>query len=553
MSANEKETLQSARVSLLGEKPRKENACLAVLKRFVSCACLTNRLRQLLALALLIVACPMLLYAERTRGWIESLFLEVKQEAHISGCTPNSDWDAQLVYVSCPIVYMHDFKSQVAGTFVENVQGGDLTGLSMELRSEIYQWKEVEDCRGCEGHITDANGDCTDGGGEAGSGVCKYTFQKAWVPEAVSPGMFHCREVGQSQCSFPVGGLASIQNTGGIPDSMRSFKKSAEAGSISIGTNPGRFYLGTDLIAQLEGQGTPMFFHDDALPKVEGKTTKFFRNGSVHELRLQTTPGSPEPDIGDIRASLTMTNFVSRDSNRQVSIVAKQAPYVYGQPHRTLVPWDANATSWKDSSPLIVDWLDGGISSFDEMVSDHRNEALQGVGTKIVQVRVFGVTCIIFGVCLLCGPLAKTWLSRQEWLTRGQAIRDIMKLIAIAVSLSFAYALIVASIPWFDYWELCAGLLLGAGLLSLIISMCVLKYLDTRANLVEVLREHKIMSQSLPPPVTSHTSLLTEDSLPRPEAVPEDYGATGDASSAGMADVEEGVEAEPEVSSDDNF
>jgi len=508
----------------------------------------------LLSAAFLLAACPMLLYAEIASGWTEALFLKVKQNARVSNseCMPNPDHDKQLVFVSCPIVYMHDFRVQAAGTFVENVAPGtDLRGLSMELRTEIYQWQEVKDCRGCGGRLTDKHGDCT-----GGSGICSYSFEKVWMPGAISTGSFHCTVEGQSQCHFPKGGAASIQNTGSVPDSMRSFKKAAER--VSIGMNPGRYYLSEELIAQLPGQRTPLRFPNDALPTLPGKTTTVGRNNSddneAHEVRLETNPGSLEPDIGDVRSQLTMMDFFTGDPNRQVSIVAKQAPYINGEAHRTLVPWNSNLTSWKDDSPLIVDWLDAGISTFDEMVSEHRSHALDGVLITIVNLRIWGVTCILLGLCLLCGPLAKTWLSKREWTTGRQGIRDVLMLVTIALALSLTYALMVASLPWLHYWKFCGGLLMGGGLLTFTVAIGVLWLLDSRENLVEVLNEHKItFHRMLPPPATDPTesNRLTEEQ--GREGLHEHYGATSDASSAGMADVEEGAGDGLGESDEDNF
>jgi len=323
---------------------------------------------------------------------------------------------------------------------------------------------------------------------------------------------------------------------------MRSFKKTAD--SISIGTNPGRYYLSPELIAQLPGYNTPLFFPNDALPTLPGKTTAFGRDNGVHTLRLETTPGSLEPDIGDVRAMLTLTDYLSRDSNRQISIVAKQAPYVHGQAHRTLAPWDSNLTSWKDGSRLIVDWLNLEPSTLDDMVSEHRTEALDGVWNTILHLRVWSVLCILIGMWLLCGPLVKTWLSRREWITDVHKYRDVMMLVVILLALSLSYALVIISLPWLHYWHLCGGLLLGGSFLSCIVAICTLSFLDTRANLVEVLVEHKIFK---PSPVTVDTAKDSQLPLAN-QGANDDYGAVGDASSAGMADVEEGQVEEAEES-----
>jgi len=554
MSASKKETLQSARVSLLGVKPQKGQ--LTALQSFILCDNSWTRCHPilsnpiLLGAVLLVAAIPMLLYAAIAHGWTDALFLKVQQDTHLSSCMPDADHDRQLVYVSCPILYMHDFRGQVAGTFVENVAPSvDLTGLSMELRTEIYQWKEVEDCSNF-----------------GNAGFCRYTFEKAWVPEPISSGSFKCMQ-GNPHCNFPQGGIASVRNNGTIPDSLRSFKKTADTASISIGDNPGRYYLSEDLIAQLPATNKPLFFPKDGLPTVQGKsTTALGHDDSVHELRLETKPGNSEPDIGDVRAHLSMTDFYTpgtRDAERQISIVAKQAPYVYGEAHRTLVPWDSNLTSWKNGSPLSVDWLDQGAASFDEMISQRRNKSLTGVLSTIVCLHICSVTCILLGVCLVCGPLAKSWLSTRESVTPSQGTRDVLLLMVIAVALSLSYALIIVSLPWFHYREFCGGLLLASGLMSFIIAICVFSLLDSRANLLGVLREHNIISETrlayLPASGHAEANRLTgrtgyrgkrspnknrlaetKDSLPAQEASPEDLAGSQPDYGA-MADVEGGT------------
>lgn len=440
---------------------------------------MSTRCRYFLSTVLFAFACASLLYAEIARGWTEALFLKVKKTAIEATCNPLARNDRKLIYVSCPVVYMHDFRNQLAGTFVQHIAPGtDLTGLSIELRTEIYQWREMANCDDCQGRPTDENGRC----GELASTTCRYSFEKVWVSQPLPSGEFNCKIDGQEGCGYPPGGAAAVQNKGTIPPSMESFKKTADGNSISIGEDPGRYYLSEELIAQIPAEKTPLFFTKEGLPTLPGKKTTLASNGNRHQLMLQTAPESAEPDIGDVRAEVSKTDFYNGDRNRMVSIVAEQGPYIHGERHRTLSVWDSELPSWKTGSRLKVDWLEEGSATFDEMIADQRQEALEGIITSIAPCRIFGFACIGAMVLLLCQPGARTWFSTRDWLHWSQATRDMLLLTSIVFNLSLALALSIAALPWLHYWPLCGGLVLVGGIATFGLAVLLLWTLDSWTN-----------------------------------------------------------------------
>jgi len=77
----------------------------------------------------------------------------------------------------------------LAGTFVKNVKAGeDLTGLSIELKTEIFQWREVIKCGACEGYTADESGNC---GQDPTS--CTFSFEKAWLSQPLPSQNFQCK------------------------------------------------------------------------------------------------------------------------------------------------------------------------------------------------------------------------------------------------------------------------------------------------------------------------------------------------------------------------
>jgi len=342
---------------------------------------------------------------------------------------------------------------------------------------------------------------------------------------------------------------------------MKSFKKEADTESISIGDNSARYYLSKEFIAQIPKQNTPLFFPKESLPTENGKITTLGGDANELVVRLQTNPESPEPDLGDVRARLTMTDFYggSYDRNdRSVSVVAEQGIHLYGERHRTLNPWDSDLTSWKDRSDLKVNWLEDGSTSFDDMVSDFRDEAWGGIKTTVISLRLWGFTCIVLAVILSCIPLLMTWSSTRTWANWKHGTRDVLMLILMTLSLSLALALPILALPWLHYFPLCGGGLLLGGVLFFVAAPCMLwTVCDSSTNFEFVLNEHGIglptfVTRRLHPPVPPEIIVTppADDTNAAPEAGTADienemaslgmdlsrgdYGALGDAPSGAI-------------------
>lgn len=468
--------------------------------------------RFLGSLVLFAVACALILYAEIVRGWNEALFLKVRQKTIQTTCEPQEKYDTELVYVSCPVVYMHDFRNQLAATFLRNMAADiDLSGLSFELQTEIYQWREIAHCDGCEPQYKDADGNCMNGHSFPS---CRYTFEKAWLTKPLSSSGFACA-VESQRCEFPAGGFAAVRNEGSIPPELKSFKKFAE--SVSIGTNPGRYYLSPELVAQFPARTIPLLFPKDDLPIVSGKTTSLVGTRN-QELRVEKDPASSEPSIGDVRSKVSLIDFYNQTSERTVSVVAKQGSYIYGSRHRTLVPWDSGIDSWENGSEIRVSWLHEGASSFHTMISNERTAALKGVSATITHLRLWGFVCVFLGLFLLFGPLAKVWANKRIQIGRCSSFRDIVLVFSILTALALVIACVLAALPWLHYWPLCGGILLGVSFFLFVLAGVLLRFLDSWANLQVALLEWKGVSSNAPGVDTS-----LQISSPREDNSMEDY------------------------------
>jgi hypothetical protein len=439
--------------------------------------------RYVLIVVLILASIGKLLYAEIAVGWTDALYVKVENDTVLASCSPLEANDRKPVYVTCPVIYTHNFKTALSGSFVENIKPGlELNGLSIELVTEIYQWKEIETCS-------------NDGAQE--SPVCGYTFQKEWVSEPNPHSRFTCQHDGQQGCGYPAGGVNAVRNEGLIPASMKSFRKVADPETVSIGDNPSRFYLSEDLIQQLPAQTTPFLFTKDGLPSEEGYVTSISGDTSHPELRLQKNPNSAEPSIGDLRASLMMTDFVSRDENRFVSVVAEQYFHIHGERHRTLVPWNSNLKSFKYNSPLKVNWLDVGVTSFNDMVSEFQDDAWDGIKVVVIHLRVWGFVSMAFAVLLLSAPMARTWLTMRTWEHTWHitGIRDISFLVLFMLTISSGFAAMIVALPWFHYMPLRGGaFLLGGFVLLLVVLPLMLRCSSTSGDTFYlVLLEHGIV------------------------------------------------------------
>jgi len=286
---------------------------------------------------------------------------------------------------------------------------------------------------------------------------------------------------------------------------MRSFKKHADAQSVSIGTNPARFYLNEELIAQIPSETKPLLLAKEGLPTLPGKTTTLTGNRNNNEVRLQSDPLAFEPHVGDLRSRVMMTDFYNEDPQRVLSVVAKQAAYITGDAHRTLVPWDSKLTALEDDSRLTVNWLEEGPTSFNDMIADNEQDSTVKVRAIIVKFRIWSFVCITLGVSLLCLPTARTWLHARTWVHWLPGTRDICVLSAIVLALSSGLALTLAALPWFYFLPSCGWLLLVGGALSFGCATSMMWYLG--------------LLPERPPPPSSH--------MPQ-----KSYGSVNDASDA---------------------
>lgn len=421
------------------------------------------------ALFLLKVAASCIIFAEAARATREAFFREIRSKARAAGCSAEPLNDLELVHLACPMVEVHDFSREVAGTFVQHVAAGiDLRGLSIELRSELYQWTEVVDCGRCRGQRTDKSGHCEV---PSPTATCIYSFRKRWVSKPISPSTFHCKREGQADCMYPPGGLAEVQNVGVIPDSLRSFKRVAPSGSITIGDFPARFHLDADLIAQIPSSLSPLFFKPEALPKLPGKVTTLMGTSLENELRLEANPGSPDPSIGDLRATIVKSGFYDRDVPA-VSVVAKQLPWIQGARHRLLGSWSPtdDVPSW--ASPWVpVRWLNMGARSLDSMVQERKDEAANEILLRTMALRCFGFALATAALSLLAEPKLREVLSSRE---QGASLVDAgIAMLALGCAI-VAYVLLFASLPWLHHLPGWGFLLLGCAISSLIIGLVLL-------------------------------------------------------------------------------
>mmetsp|Transcript_76808 Transcript_76808/g.136126 ORF Transcript_76808/g.136126 Transcript_76808/m.136126 type:complete len:615 (+) Transcript_76808:81-1925(+) len=460
-------------------------------------------------ISLLTIAAFFLIFAEVIVGLCEAVPTKVLDSVIPVGCSAKAVNDHHLVYMSCPVLYLPDFREVVRGSFVEDIVAGiDLRGLSIHLQTEIYQWVENAVCDDCMGEQTDDKGHCL----EPSQFVsCKYTFSKTWVPKPVPSSTFHCQVVSgvntQKECEWPIEG--SPTNVGAIPEALASFRKKAEDGSVSIGDYPARFYLSSAFIEQLPAQSTPLFFKNESLPTVPGYVTTATGNASHEGLHLQRNPGSPQPSIGDLRTRLALEDFYSRDNDRFVTVVAKQVPWTTTAPHRELIPWNSHTRSWTNASDEEVGWLDVGPRSLSDMLAERRAEEYKDGKKLIVTFRVLGGCSLLFAMLLFGGPFAKIWLGMRHWDSWRSSAHDVGMLVALLVTWATAFALIVAAIPLLHFQRWSGFTFLLSALLTMGISAGLLLRLDTTDNLRLVLRISRSHPEGAPADALKASELLS--------------------------------------------
>lgn len=469
------------------------------------------------AILLLVLATFFLMFAEVIIGLCEAVPMKVMDAVIPTDCAAKERNDHHLVQVTCPVLYLPDFRNVVRGTFVENVSAGiDLRGVSISLQTEIYQWVEYAVCDGCDGEEVDEKGHCLY---PLQYHPCKYSFSKMWVPRPVSSNTFHCQEHAgrheQEECDFPVATQGRPKNVGTIPLELASFRRFAEDGSVSIGDYPARFYLSLSLIEQLPVQSTPLFFKSEALPTIQGYVTTASDNTLHKEIRLEQSPGSPEPTIGDLRTRLELQDFYNRDRDKFVSVVAKQVPWTTTENHRKLIPWKSRTRSWTNTSEVEVQWLDEGPHSLGDMVEKRRSAEYEDANKFIVSFRIIGILCMLFGFLLFEAPLAEIWLGMRHWISWRSGALDIGMLLCLFSTSTAAFVLFIVSFPWLHFEPLRALILMISALLSLGMFAGLLYMLDTKDNLRHVLdvsrsQDQHLATEDRSPEVSMPESLIAE-------------------------------------------
>jgi len=239
-------------------------------------------------------------------GWNEFDFvrnhatiLMVQQDVVEAKCAPDPSNNGKLVFVSCPVVQMHDFSR--AYPAVGKLVNDNMTAIWISANTQIFQYVEEKQSTTSKNSV---------GGGKTTK--TKYKIGQKWVEKAVDESSFHCQSTTQMECQFPDGGLVMVKNSGRIPSGLDFGKSYAPADSVRIGENvPKSYSLNSELLHKVT-KSEPFRFKDD--PVLDRR--KGIKQGTT-TLAFPQNPG--KTTIGDLRVQLEKCA-----TSGSLSVVAKQ-------------------------------------------------------------------------------------------------------------------------------------------------------------------------------------------------------------------------------------
>jgi len=384
-------------------------------------------------LALLVLAIANLGNTELDYLRNHALLLEASEDTVDVPCTLDPANEGKLVFISCPVSDMHDFKNDYPN--VTSLVNDNLAGAWFSVRTEIFQYEEerkdpprqpsensddgddlehgvrgaakermkhqskkaVKAVRGRKSFLQKASDPGEDGvgGGQDGnqnsdtSGPT-YVVRQSWVPKAGKES-FHCTRKSQPECDFQGFEPGTVKNRGSIPEGLPSGDMHAPEFSVAVGNSNGNssYKLNDMLIQQVKSKKLLVIREGAQLHDGHVSWTASDGRDDDNMTVFRQSPGT-QTQIGDLRVRFEKSGDLST-----LSIVAKQ-----GQDGKLEA---ATLTDKSGKEGLTkVNWLEEGEKSKSEFFLEKLNENT----ANTYALRVGSFFLIWLALYLITSPLA---------------------------------------------------------------------------------------------------------------------------------------------------
>mmetsp|Transcript_38273 Transcript_38273/g.68432 ORF Transcript_38273/g.68432 Transcript_38273/m.68432 type:complete len:538 (+) Transcript_38273:103-1716(+) len=387
-------------------------------------------------LALLVLAIANLGNTELDYLRNHALLLEASEDTVDVPCTLDPANEGKLVFISCPVSDMHDFKNDYPN--VTSLVNDNLAGAWFSVRTEIFQYEEEEnrpprksddedqdgshggkgkkrktqnkgkrkggraflqkasqqgqgpgeDGEDGDGHDEEHGGQ--DGDQNSDTSGPTYVVRQSWVPKAGKES-FHCTRKSQPECDFQGFEPGAVKNRGSIPEGLQSGDMHAPAFSVAVGNSKGKssYKLNDMLIKEVKSKKLLVIRKGAHLHDGHVSWTASDGRDDDNMTVFRQSPGT-QTEIGDLRVRFEKSGDLST-----LSIVAKQ-----GQDGKLEA---ATLTDKSGKEGLTkVNWLEEGEKSKSEFFLEKLNENT----ANTYALRVGSFFLIWLALYLITSPLA---------------------------------------------------------------------------------------------------------------------------------------------------